>query len=81
MSLTRRVRTGRGGEPILVIEVRGVDDVYRLARHLELGQCEFADLAVKVLRWQKRKLGRATWSWLLRRMHGPTGIPRDGGFR
>lgn len=41
---------GSGYDPRLVLVVEGPDDVYRLARHLELGQVEFARLARRILR-------------------------------
>lgn len=39
-----------GYDPKLTITVEGLDDVYRLARHLELGQVEFAALGRRILR-------------------------------
>lgn len=49
--LQRRVDPVLGGyDPRLVIVVEGLDDVYRLARHLEQGQVEFAALGRRILR-------------------------------
>ena len=53
-SLRHLEHEGRS-EPQLVITVRGIDDVYRLARHLEIGQYEFAQVGVAVLRGLDRK--------------------------
>jgi hypothetical protein len=41
---------GSGYDPRLTIVVEGPDDVYRLARHLEAGQVEFARLGRAILR-------------------------------
>ena len=41
---------GTGYDPRLVITVEGLHDVYRLARHLETGQVEFAALGRRILR-------------------------------
>lgn len=48
--LHRRWDDYLGYDPKLVIVVEGTDDVYRLARHLELGQVEFAALGRRILR-------------------------------
>jgi hypothetical protein len=60
VSIRRRLRhvdygDGFGAYPRLVIEVEGIDDVYRIARHLELGQCEFANLGTSILRGLDRR--------------------------
>jgi hypothetical protein len=44
-----------GQWPRLVIEVEGIDDVYRIARALEGHQVEFSELAVKTLRGLDRR--------------------------
>lgn len=41
---------GSGYDPKLTIVVQGAHDVYRLARHLELGQVEFGRLGRAILR-------------------------------
>jgi hypothetical protein len=49
--LQRRIDDATGGyQPRLVITVEGLDDVYRLARHLETGQVEFGRLGRRILR-------------------------------
>lgn len=49
--LTKRVDGATGGyDPRLVITVEHLDDVYRLARHLETGQVEFAEMGRRILR-------------------------------
>jgi hypothetical protein len=49
--LVRRIDPVLGGyDPRLTITVEGITDVYRLARHLELGQSEFAALGRRILR-------------------------------
>lgn len=49
--LTKRTDTALGGyDPKLVITVENLDDVYRLARHLEHGQVQFAELGRRILR-------------------------------
>lgn len=53
--LTKRLaehhdRALAGYDPHLVITVDGLDDVYRLARHLEQGQAEFAAMGRRILR-------------------------------
>jgi hypothetical protein len=60
---------------VLVIEARGVHDVYRLAHHMEKGQVEFGVIGAKIKRGLRRGLRPHQWQWLLRYMHG------DGGFR
>lgn len=42
---------------VLTIEVRGVSDVYRTGRHLELGQVEFVAQGRSVLRRLSARLG------------------------
>lgn len=41
---------GTGYDPRLTLVVEGTSDVYRLARHLEQGQVEFARLGRRILR-------------------------------
>lgn len=41
--------------PRLVIEAQGIDDVYRLARHMEIGQVEFAEIGYRTLKGLDRK--------------------------
>lgn len=49
--LQKRVDEVLGGyDPKLTIVVEGISDVYRLARHLETGQVEFAELGRRILR-------------------------------
>lgn len=79
MSLTKRVTWNEHGDPMLTIKVVGHSDVYRLACHLERGQCEFADMGRRVIgslrrRWGARKLAALeSYYW------GPSG--RWGGGR
>lgn len=48
--LSKRTDEALGGyQPRLVIVVEGLDDVYRLARHLELGQVEFSRMGQRIL--------------------------------
>ena len=44
-----------GYDPRLVIEVEGISDVYRLARHLQTGQVEFATLGRRILEGMDRQ--------------------------
>lgn len=62
-------------DPVLVIEARGIHDVYRLAHHMEHGQVEFVAIGRKVKRGLRRYLSKDGWNWLLDYMHG------SGGFR
>lgn len=49
--LAKRIDPVLGGyDPRLVIVAEGIVDVYRLARHLELGQSEFAAMGRRILR-------------------------------
>lgn len=49
--LQRRIDPVLGGyDPRLVIVVEGLSDVYRLARHLETGQVDFAQVGRRILR-------------------------------
>jgi hypothetical protein len=48
--LQKRVDQHFGYDPKLVIVAEGLDDVYRLARHLETGQVEFAAMGRRILR-------------------------------
>lgn len=45
------------GEVVLTIRVVGGWDVYRLARHLQRGQVEFAEVGLFALRGLDRRLG------------------------
>jgi hypothetical protein len=47
--LTKHTDERSGYQPRLVITVEGVVDVYRLARHLEHGQVEFAAMGRRIL--------------------------------
>lgn len=66
--------SGFDDDPVLKVEAVGIHDVYRLAHHLEHGQCEFAAIGRKAKRGLRRKLRQDRWGWLLRHMHG------DGGY-
>jgi len=44
-----------GYDPRLVIEVEGISDVYRLARHLQTGQAEFAELGSRIIEGMDRQ--------------------------
>lgn len=47
----KRVDPALGGyQPRLTIVVEGIDDVYRIARHLETGQVEFGRMGRAILR-------------------------------
>ncbi len=39
----------RGGEPLVVIDVLMVNDIYRLAKHLQRGQSEFCEIGNQML--------------------------------
>lgn len=72
---SRRLHWTADGDPVLIIEAKGVHDVYRLAHHMQHGQVEFAKIGYRVVAGLKRKLGRDRSAWLMRYMHG------DGGYR
>jgi hypothetical protein len=64
---------GFGAYPHLVIEVDGIDDVYRIARHLEIGQVEFSYMGWKILRGLDRR-----WPGIIRRLVERMGPSRYG---
>lgn len=66
----RRLHWNEHGEPRLTIVVEGVQDVHRLAWHLEHGQCDIADVGRRANKGLKRKFGRDRWRRLMRFMHG-----------
>lgn len=68
----RAVQSEFGTYPRLVVTVEGVDDVYRFARHLELGQCEFADMGRLTLAGMDRR-----WPGIVRAMVARMG-PQSG---
>lgn len=72
---SKRLTWNEYGDPKLTIVVEGTHDVYRLAHHLEHGQCDLAAIGRRVKRGLRRGLNRGRYEWLLRYMHG------DGGFR
>lgn len=72
---SKRLSWNEHGDPTLTIVAVGTHDVYRLAHHLEHGQCEFAAIGRRVKAGMRRHLSKEGYAWLLRYMHG------DGGFR
>lgn len=65
MSLSkRRVTSNRHGEPVLTITVTGHHDLYRLARLLQHGQVDLAELGRKIRDSQRRLLGPDGWASL-----------------
>jgi hypothetical protein len=67
--------TTEHGDPCLTIVVTGTHDVYRIAHHLEHGQCEFAEVGQRTRKYLKRKLKKKGYAWLMDHMHG------SGGYR
>jgi hypothetical protein len=65
-------RDGFGSYPRLVIEVEGIDDVYRIARALEGHQVEFSRLAGQTLHGLDRR-----WPGIVRALVRRMG-PSDG---
>lgn len=65
-----RLSYNKWGEPKLVIEVSGVDDIYRFTHMMTRGQCEFAEMGFSVQRRLKRKMGSKNWRALRRFYHG-----------
>jgi hypothetical protein len=64
-----------GYQPRLVITVEGLDDVYRLARHLEQGQVEFSAMGRRILTGMDRHAPGVV-HYLQERMG-----PARGGYR
>jgi hypothetical protein len=58
------------GDPVLTIQAVGIDDVYRLAHHMEQGQIEFCRIGNKAKAGLKRKLGQQGYASLLNKFHG-----------
>lgn len=80
MSLRKRLSRQRHEEagrdyPRLVVVAEGVDDVYRLARHLEMGQSDIATLGRNALRSLERE-----WPGLVFELQQRMG-PARGGHR
>lgn len=72
MSLSKRL-VQRGNHPselVLTITVQGAHDIYRLARHLESGQCEFADLGRRTLRSLRKAMGPNRYEYMEDAMTG-----------
>jgi hypothetical protein len=78
---------GFGADPHLTITVVGIDDVYRLARHLETGQCEFSKEGRAILRGLDRRspgivrrlverMGPSRWGYPGVRPRVPKAAPR-----
>lgn len=61
MALSKRLIRNEFGEPELRITVQGGHDIYRLAWHLQFGQCEFAALGRRIHASLARFLGRNGW--------------------
>jgi len=64
MSLEKRLYRDEFNEPVLVVRVRGIHDVYRFAWHLQFGQCEFAAIGRRAHESLRRFLGARGWKAL-----------------
>jgi len=73
VSLEKRMAWTEHGDPVLTITAAGHSDVYRLACHLERGQCEFADLGRRIIGSLRRRWGARKLAALERQYWGPDG--------
>ena len=58
MSVESRVRRNKNGDPVLVITVIGVADMYRIGEVFTRQQTDFVPIARRVMRYLYRYLGR-----------------------
>lgn len=64
MSVESRIRRDKGGDPVLVITVTGVADVYRIGEVFTRQQTDFVSIAQRVMRYLYRQLGRSRFTAL-----------------
>jgi hypothetical protein len=67
---SKALRWTEHGDPILTIVAEGPHDVYRLAHHLEHGQCEFADIGRRIKAALRRRWSAEQWKWSQEYFHG-----------
>jgi hypothetical protein len=79
VALRKRLTRNRWGDPVLTIRVEGTHDVYRLSKHLERGQVEFARLGRLSLRSLRRQLGRTSFETLVSYYDGSLWEKADRG--
>jgi len=70
VAVEKRLATNKHGELVLTVKASSPGDIYRLARHLEHGQVEFARLGRNALSSLRRQLGPQHWRDLVRYMEG-----------
>lgn len=68
--MRKRLTRTAGGDPRLVIEVVGVDDVYRIGWYLQRAASDHASLGRRVHRSLRRLIGGRNFEFIERQMHG-----------
>jgi hypothetical protein len=75
MSRTRPSPIDGGSTPRLTIVVEGDWDIHRFAYNLLDDQSEFAEMGRKILKSQRRRIGRNRWRHVWRILHGNESTP------
>jgi hypothetical protein len=68
--IDHELRKAEGGDPVLTITVTGTHDIFRLAHHMERGQCEFARAGQRIKEKLRRRIGLHNYGALVDYMLG-----------
>lgn len=63
------------GEPVVTITLTGGHEIHRFAYNLLKHQCEFARMGTRILKGQRRRMGKERWDAMWRMYHGEAEKP------
>jgi hypothetical protein len=65
-----RATRNEHGEPVVTITLVGWHEIHRFAYNLLKHQCEFAEMGRKILKYQRKAIGREQWNRIWAMYHG-----------